>query len=106
MTKVDRSIFCEVMARNTSQGAGARHGAPRSPVPAPNPASTLEDRLTQLEDALQDVRVNTHERFESINRGIAGIHRISKVRGHEIRRYVKIEELEELRKKPRGRKAS
>ena len=100
MTKFDRSIFSvKLMARNTSQGTGARHGTPRSPVPALNPASTSEDRLTQLEDALQDVRLNSHERFESINREIAGIHIVLEARGHEMKGYAKIEELDELRRR-------
>ena len=44
------------MTRDTSQGAGARQGAPKSPPPAPSSASALDDRIAVLEEALTDVR--------------------------------------------------
>ena len=86
------------MAKNTSQGSSARSGTPRTPVPVPSPASASVDRLTQLEDAPQDVRRTLTGRIESMDREIASAHRILEIRGHEMRGYAKIEELDELRR--------
>ena len=91
MTNVDRFVILDVMAKNISPGSGARSGTPRTRVPAPDPASASVDRLTQLEDILQDVRSTLTGRIESMDREIASVHRILEIRGHEIRWYAKIE---------------
>ena len=79
------------MARNTSQGAGARQGTSRSPVSAPSPASALEDRIALLEEALNDGRQN----MGSMKKEMASMQRVY-VRGREISEYVKVRELDEL----------
>ena len=83
------------MTRNTSQGTGARHETPRSPVPVPIPASTSEDRLTPLEDALQDVMHTLTSRIESLGREIASVQRVLDTRGQESHEYAKVRELDE-----------
>lgn len=44
------------MGRNIPQGSGAKGRTPRSPAPAPGPSSATGQRLTQLDDGLNEVR--------------------------------------------------
>jgi len=67
------------MTRNTSQGA-------------PSPASASEDRITVLEEALNDVR----QTMGSMKREMASMQRVLDIRGHEISEYAKVRELDEL----------
>lgn len=44
------------IAKNASQGSGARSTAPGYPAPTPAPFSASAERLAQLEDILDKVR--------------------------------------------------
>ena len=78
------------MTRNTSQGAGARQGAPKSPAPAPSSASALDDRIAVLEEALTDVR----ESMGVLRREVASMQRVLDIRGREISEFIKVRERE------------
>ena len=80
------------MARNTSQGAGARQGAPKSPAPAPSLSPASEDKITMLEEALSDVR----KTVGVLRREMTSMQRVLDVRGHEISEFVKVREFNEL----------
>ena len=75
------------MSRNAFQGTGTRHGAPRSPVPAPSSSSTSEE-------AFDDVR----QAIGSLKREMASMQRVIEIRGREISEYAKVRELDELHK--------
>ena len=67
------------MAKNTSQGASSRQGAPKSPAPAPSLFPASEDEVTMLEEALSDVR----HTVGVLRREMASMQRVLDVRGHE-----------------------
>ena len=64
----------------------------RSPIPAPSPASTSEDEITQLEEAFHDAR----QTVGAMGREVASIQRMMDIRGREISECAKIRELDEL----------
>lgn len=86
------------MARNPSQGSGAKSGAPRSPAPGPSSASS--DRLTQLERKLDEVRGSNipvlSDRIESIRAKVEGLRKIIEYRMNEVGKYARVDELNDL----------
>jgi len=73
-------------------GSWCKTWSTKVPSFCPQPSSTSEDRLTILEEALNDVR----QTVGSMSREIASIKRVMEIRGREISDFAKVREVDEL----------